>query len=98
MKELLKRVEAGETDESTVDIAKMMFRTATLRSGFMLKDTVEFAASVEEMLRSTLGIAADEPIEEEPELPEDEGQEEIDADEDDVSDESAESEEMHDEL
>jgi heat shock protein beta len=99
MKELLKRVEAGETDESTVDIAKMMFRTATLRSGFMLKDTVEFAASVEEMLRSTLGIAADEPIEEEPELPEDEGHEEIlDADEDEASDESPESEEMHDEL
>ncbi|XP_018018796.1 endoplasmin isoform X2 [Hyalella azteca] len=99
MKELLKRVHDGATDESTVDIAKMMFRTATLRSGFMLKDTVEFAASVEEMLRTTLGIAADEPIEEEPELPEDEGQEEaLDADEEPSTDDAEETEEMHDEL
>lgn len=94
MKELLKRVEDGSADDSAVDIAKMMFRTATLRSGYMLKDTVEFAASVEEMVRSTLGISADEPLEEEPDLPEDEPVEDVAAEEEGMEDDQ----EMHEEL
>ena len=32
---------------------------ATLRSGYMLQDTVEFAESIEKMMRQNLGIPAD---------------------------------------
>jgi len=94
IKELLKRVEA-EDDEKATDIAKMMFRTATLRSGYMLKDTVEFAAAVEEMMRTTLGVPLDEQVEPEPELPEDEPEPE-DEKEEILAEE--EKEDMHDEL
>jgi len=65
MKELLKRVEEGSADtDAAHGIAKMMFRTATLRSGYMLKDTVEFAQTVEQMMKAALGIS-EETVEEE---------------------------------
>jgi len=99
IKELLKRVDDGDKSEATVGIAKMMFRTATLRSGYMLKDTVDFAQSVEEMLRKTLGVPLDEPVEAEPEIEEaaktaTEKPTETSAE----SDEDASEMEMHDEL
>jgi len=92
MKELLKRVEEGGADtDAAHGIAKMMFRTATLRSGYMLKDTVEFAQTVETMMQAALGISGEtvevEP-EEEPAAPVEEP-EELEAEE---------AEEMHDEL
>lgn len=59
----------------------------------MLKDTVNFSKSVEEMMRQTLGIPLDEPVEEELEY------EERDEDEEMLEDDDAgEVEEMHDEL
>jgi heat shock protein beta len=64
IKELLRRVKDDVADEKAKEIALMMFRTATLRSGYMLKDTVDFAATVEGMMRQTLGIPADEEIDE----------------------------------
>jgi len=97
IKELLKRVDSGDKSDSTVNIAKMMFRTATLRSGFMLKDTVEFAASVEEMLRTTLGVPLDEPVEAEPEIVE-QPPKEKEEDSSAESSEDASEMEMHDEL
>jgi heat shock protein beta len=36
--------------------------SATLRSGFMLKDTSDFAESVELMMRKTLGISLEEQV------------------------------------
>merc|ERR1719369_374900 len=98
IKELLRRVddESIVDDEKAPEIAKMMFRTATLRSGFMLKDTVEFAASVEEMMRSTLGVPLDEKVEEEPQLQEDEVKEETSQEEEEEAEPEA--EDMHDEL
>ncbi|KAL0277552.1 UNVERIFIED_CONTAM: hypothetical protein PYX00_004797 [Menopon gallinae] len=66
IQELLRRVRDDETDDTAKNIAVMMFRTATLRSGYMLSDTYEFAASVESLMRQTLGIPLDaEPEEEE---------------------------------
>ncbi|CAH1102763.1 unnamed protein product [Psylliodes chrysocephalus] len=93
MKELLKRVVDDPTDPTAKDMAKMMFRTATLRSGYMLRETAEFAQSVEAMMRKTLGIPLDEQVEEEEDLPEDSmgDDEEIDADSESKDDE-------HDEL
>jgi len=87
MKELLRRVNDDAADETAKEIALMMFRTATLRSGYMLKDTVDFAQNVENMMRQTLGIPADEEVEED-DL--DAGEEDAAAEEadEDVSDDS----------
>lgn len=85
MRELLRRVNDDPADPTAKDMAKMMFRTATLRSGYMLRETSEFAASIEAMMRKTLGVSQDEQVEEDEDVPEDgipdeEGQE-IDAEE-----------------
>lgn len=61
---------------------------ATLRSGYLLKDTAEFAASVEQMMRQTLGIPADEQVEEEEEIEDDAA----------IKEEDKPEEEDHDEL
>lgn len=71
MTELLRRVENNEA-ESAKELALMMFRTATLRSGFTLQESNEFADSVEKMMRQTLGIPDDEQVEEEEFVPEEE--------------------------
>lgn len=63
MRELLRRVEADEADDVAKDMAVMMFRTATLRSGFMLQETADFADSIEKMMRLTLDVPLDEQIE-----------------------------------
>lgn len=67
IRELLRRIEVEESDQTAKDIAMMMFRTATMRSGYMLRDTASFADSVEQLMRKSLGISVDEvPEEEEP--------------------------------
>ncbi|XP_043487462.1 endoplasmin [Polistes fuscatus] len=100
IRELLRRTQVDPSDQTAKDIAIMMFRTATLRSGYMLKETASFADSVEQLMRKTLGISLDE-IPEEEEIQEEEstgssaetGQAtEVDAEED------KEEEEGHDEL
>uniref|UniRef100_A0A1B0FR71 Heat shock protein 83 n=1 Tax=Glossina morsitans morsitans TaxID=37546 RepID=A0A1B0FR71_GLOMM len=63
MRELLRRVEADEADDEAKEMALMMFRTATLRSGYMLQETSAFADSIEKMMRQTLGISLHEQIE-----------------------------------
>lgn len=62
IRELLNRVEADDDNADIVakDMALMMFRTATLRSGYMLQETSDFADSIERMMRQTLGIPLDE--------------------------------------
>merc|ERR1719438_139351 len=67
IKELLRRVEDNPEDKTAKDMAVMMFNTATLRSGFSLKDTVNFAENIEAMMRKTLGVDVDEEIEAEEE-------------------------------
>merc|ERR1712096_200202 len=86
IKELLRRVEDNPADKSAKDMALMMFNTATLRSGYMLKDTVNFADHIEMMMRQTLGVDADEQVEEEEEM-EDEEEEEEEVEEDAPKDE-----------
>lgn len=66
---MLRRVENGDS-ESAEDIALMLFRTATLRSGFMLLESEEFANSVDQMMRKTLGIENEEMEDEVEEIPE----------------------------
>ena len=62
IKEMLRLVEEGSADDTTRDMARMLYRTSVLRSGFQLKDTVDFAASIETMMRKTLGVPLDEQV------------------------------------
>ena len=57
------------------------------RSGFSLKDTVNFAESIEKMMRETLGVDADEQVDEEEEVLDEEPPEEDDEDEEEEEDE-----------
>jgi heat shock protein beta len=94
IKELLRRVEDNPEDQVAKDMALMMFNTATLRSGYMLKDTIVFADHIESMMRDTLGIDKDEQVEDEEELPEDQpGPEDEDDDEEEEEEEEDEEEE-----
>lgn len=96
IKELLRRVEGGDT-EKAIDMALMMFRTSTLRSGFMLQETADFADSIERMMRQTLGVSLEEQVEEDDfvEEPATEGADEQ-AEDGTATEETEESE--HDEL
>jgi len=93
IKELLRRVEDNPEDKTAKDMAVMMFNTATLRSGFSLKDTVNFAESIELMMRQTLGVDADEPVDEEEELTDEEPPEDDDDDEEEEDEEEEDVEE-----
>lgn len=105
IKELLRRVEDNPEDAVAKDMSLMMFQTATLRSGYMVKDTTVFANQIEGMMRDSLGIDKDELVEEEEELvdeipedDEDDEEEEEDEDEDEDEEEEEEDEESRDEL
>merc|ERR1712126_261476 len=100
IKELLRRVEDNPEDKVAKDMAVMMFNTATLRSGFSLKDTVNFAESIELMMRQTLGVDADEPVDEEEEITDEEPPEDDDDDEEeeDEEEEDVEEDNSRDEL
>jgi hypothetical protein len=69
------------------------------RSGYQLKDTVNFAEQIEAMMRQTLGVDADEQVEKEQELPEEpEEKEEEDEEEEEDVEEAVKEDEPHDEL
>merc|ERR1719333_251662 len=87
IKELLRRVEDSSEDPVAKDMALMMYNTATLRSGYMLKDTVGFAKHIEDMMRETLGVSKEEGIEEEEELAEEE--EEVEEEEEEEEEQEA---------
>ncbi|XP_050304833.1 endoplasmin [Anthonomus grandis grandis] len=89
IKELLKRVSDDPSDPNAKDMALMLFRTATLRSGYMLRETADFAKSIEVMMRKTLGVPLDEQVEEE---------DDVDVPEDNIPEESTDKDEEHDEL
>merc|ERR1711962_1998154 len=93
IKELLRRVEDNPEDKTAKDMAVMMFNTATLRSGFSLKDTVNFAQSIELMMRQTLGVDADEKPDEEEEVQDEEPPEDDDEEEEDEEEEEEDVEE-----
>merc|ERR1712215_486072 len=88
IKELLRRVEDNPADKTASDMALMMFNTATLRSGYALKDTVNFAEHIEQMMRQTLGVDADEQVEEEEEVTDEEPTEEEDDEEEEVEEDA----------
>lgn len=70
VKELLKRVESDAEDPVAKSTAELLFETATLRSGYSLQDQVGFASRIESILRKSLNLNEDEPVEDEPEIEE----------------------------
>ena len=63
IKELLRRVANEKTvDQTTKDLARVMYESALLRSGFALQDSAGFASRIEKMLRLSLGVDVDAPV------------------------------------
>lgn len=93
IRELLRRVEIDGEDQVAKDMASMMLKTATLRSGFMLKETASFAESIEKMMGETLGVSFDDK-EEEIFEEEDDSFQEVDS----LNEETEEIDADHDEL
>nr|UIC71720.1 heat shock protein 90 B [Haemaphysalis flava] len=66
IKELLRRVKDDKTDPMARSMAELVYETATLRSGFLLEDTLAFAERVETLMRKTLDLPEDQAVDEEP--------------------------------
>lgn len=100
IKELLRRVADDKEDVLAVSTAKLLFETATLRSGFALKDSVGFAERIEGVMRGSLSLSPDEAVEEEPEIVEDDAPEEVaaDAEAEEDEDKAGKVKEEHQEL
>ena len=62
IKELRYRISQEATDSTTVDLAKVLYETAVLRSGYSLKDSSDFAGRIERMLRLNLGVDLEAPV------------------------------------
>lgn len=62
IRELFKRVEADKEDKLAYNTATLLFETATLRSGFSLKDSVGFADRIETMLKTSLNLSPEEAV------------------------------------
>ena len=45
-----------------VDLARVMFDTAILRSGYTLPDSSSFAGRIERMLQLSVGVDSDAPV------------------------------------
>ncbi|XP_046960165.1 endoplasmin [Vanessa cardui] len=69
VRELLRRVRDDPDDAAALDAARTLYRTAAMRSGFMLQEgqAVDFAESVEAMLQRSLGLPPDARVDDEPE-------------------------------
>jgi len=83
IKELHKRVGDNKEDQTAKDLARVMFETATMRSGYVIKDSADFAGRIERMLRLSMGVDLDAKVdlpEEEEESAEEEATEEVTAD------------------
>jgi heat shock protein beta len=82
--ELNKKVTADPEDQTAKDLVRVMFETATLRSGYNIKDSADFANRIERMLRMSMGVDLDAKVElpEEVEATEEESPEEVKAEDD----------------
>merc|ERR1712176_588179 len=74
----------SDSDEAK-DLARLLFDTALLQSGFIIEsDNIgSFASRVDRIVRSTLGVDADAQVEELPEFPDEDEDDDDDDDEDD---------------
>ncbi|XP_060101581.1 endoplasmin isoform X2 [Heteronotia binoei] len=84
IKDMLRRVQENEDDQTVADLAVVLFETATLRSGYLLPDTKEYSERIERVLRLSLNIDPEEKVEEESEEPEEAAEEVEEQDEEEV--------------
>lgn len=75
IKELLRRVQDDPEDPVAKSTARLLFETATLRSGYSLSDQVGFAERIEGILRKSLDLSATAEVEDEMEVIEDDAEE-----------------------
>ena len=78
-------------------MAHLMFETATLRSGYMIQDSVSFASRIESLLKQSLNIPTSETVDEE-ELDEDEPVESKASTEDAAKADDEDDSHVHDDL
>lgn len=84
---LREKVESDPSDDAAIEIAKLLFDQAALRSGYQLKDPTDFADRIMNIMYANLEIDPETPMEEEPvaadfpDAEDDEEVEEVDADE-----------------
>ena len=62
VKELKRRVDDAQSDQTTKDLAIVLYETAVLRSGYAVPDTADFAGRVERMLRLSMNVGLDEKV------------------------------------
>ncbi|XP_057179551.1 endoplasmin [Triplophysa rosa] len=65
IKEMLKRVNTDAEDQTTSDLAVVLFETSTMRSGYQLTDTKAYGDIIERMLRLSMNVDLSEQVEEE---------------------------------
>jgi heat shock protein beta len=70
--ELNKKVAVDPEDKTALDLTRVLFETATLRSGYVIKDSLDFAQRIERMLRLSMGVDPDAKVD----LPDEESTEE----------------------
>ena len=92
IRELLRKVELDSEDPQAEELARILYDTAVLRSGYSLADSADFALRIDKMLRSNLDIDPSAEVEPEPE-PEPEGEGEDSSDGDETPEELVESDE-----
>jgi len=101
IKELKERIEAKDNGEDIQALAKMLYDSALIESGFMLDDAKAFSQRLFGLVSKNLDISADAEVEEETEEEEPEAKEE-EAEEEEAeeiaAEEDANEEESHDEL
>ncbi|XP_035675390.1 endoplasmin-like isoform X4 [Branchiostoma floridae] len=92
VQELKNRVATDQEDQTTKELAQVLYDTAVLRSGFMLQDSADFANRIERMLRLSMNVDLNAKAEgwEEDEEEEEEGDEEEGEDVDAEEEEDAE--------
>lgn len=97
IKELKARIEADKDDVIATSTAKLLFETATLRSGYSLQDSVGFAERIETMLKTSLNLDPSEQVEDEIEE-EDDDEEPVTKEADTKNDDDDDDDEGHTEL
>lgn len=56
IKQLLKKVQDGETDAKTSEMVRTLYEMALVRSGYQIPDTEKFADRMERVVRNALGV------------------------------------------
>ena len=55
-------MEADESDEAAIEITKLLFDTAALRSGYSLREPVDFADRILNIMYANLEIDPETPV------------------------------------